>query len=79
MIDRQCALWKPDAKMCEFLRPETLFGKEKFDNYYAARLVEVKPTPNGAAPPDGGEFCPGWEKKHWTKMTKREIDVYVDR
>lgn len=42
MVDRQCALWKPDPKMAEFLRPETLFGKSKFDAYYAARLVEVK-------------------------------------
>jgi len=37
MVERQVAKWNPDPKMREFLRPETLFGKEKFDGYYAAR------------------------------------------
>jgi uncharacterized phage protein (TIGR02220 family) len=87
MIDRQCALWKPDAKMSEYLRPETLFGKEKFDNYYAARLVEFKPqwqpqfvdSRNIKPPPGSPEFCPGWKNKDWREMTKKELDVYVDQ
>ena len=57
MIDRQCALWK-GSEMEEYLRPQTLFGKEKFDGYYAARLV---PLPN-AKPrnePDRGEIKEG--------------------
>lgn len=37
MIARQCQRWKGDGKMEEFLRPETLFGKTKFDSYYAAK------------------------------------------
>lgn len=52
MIERQCALWKSDPKMSEFLRPETLFGKTKFESYYAARNLPIqkdtygnKPTP----------------------------------
>jgi uncharacterized phage protein (TIGR02220 family) len=36
MIDRQCAMWIGD-KMAEYLRPETLFGKQKFEGYYAGR------------------------------------------
>ena len=87
MIDRQCALWGPDAKMSEYLRPETLFGKEKFDNYYAARLVEVKSqappqfvdSRNIKPPPGAPEFCPGWKNKDWRHMTKKELDVYVDQ
>lgn len=44
MIERQCELWKDDPKMFEFLRPETLFGKSKFDGYYAAKDLPVKKT-----------------------------------
>lgn len=36
MVHRQVTLWK-GTKMNNFLRPETLFGKEKFDGYYALR------------------------------------------
>lgn len=37
MIVRQCARWPADDRMREYLRPETLFGKSKFDGYYAAK------------------------------------------
>jgi uncharacterized phage protein (TIGR02220 family) len=40
MIDRQCENWK-GTKMEEYLRPETLFNKTKFDGYYAARELPV--------------------------------------
>lgn len=40
MISRQCELWK-DTRMQEYLRPETLFGKEKFNGYYAAKDLPV--------------------------------------
>lgn len=40
MIDRQVAKWSGD-KMEEYLRPETLFGKHKFDGYYAAKDLPV--------------------------------------
>lgn len=46
MIDRQCAKWKGDPKMDEFLRPATLFGKEKFSQYFGSRLAPL-PKPNG--------------------------------
>jgi uncharacterized phage protein (TIGR02220 family) len=42
MIDRQCALWGNDPKMCAYLRPSTLFGKEKFESYYAQRDEPVR-------------------------------------
>lgn len=42
MITRMVKRWKPDAKMREFLRPETLFCKSKFDGYYAARNEPVE-------------------------------------
>lgn len=37
MIRRQVARWGSDPKMSEYLRPETLFNRTKFDAYYAAR------------------------------------------
>jgi uncharacterized phage protein (TIGR02220 family) len=43
VIDRQCAKWLKDPKMAEYLRPETLFGKTKFDSYYAAKDEPVVP------------------------------------
>lgn len=44
MVRRQCALWGPDPKMSEYLRPETLFGKTKFESYYANRNLPVAPA-----------------------------------
>lgn len=41
MIDRQCRSWPVDDRMHEYLRPETLFGKQKFDNYYGQRMAPV--------------------------------------
>ena len=41
MIDRQCQLWGTDPKMRQYLRPETLFGKTKFESYYAQRSEPV--------------------------------------
>lgn len=40
MVNRQCKLWL-GTEMAEYLRPETLFRKSKFDGYYAAREMEV--------------------------------------
>lgn len=36
MIERQCRRWKGTSE-AEWLRPETLFNKTKFDGYYAAK------------------------------------------
>lgn len=40
MIDRQVARWLGTPQE-EYLRPETLFGKSKFDGYYAAKDLAV--------------------------------------
>ena len=41
MIARQCDRWKGTTQE-EYLRPETLFGKTKFDSYYAAKDLPVQ-------------------------------------
>lgn len=40
MIERQVKRWK-DTKFAEYLQPSTLFGKQKFDAYYAAKDLPV--------------------------------------
>lgn len=40
MIDRQCQRWK-GTPQADYLRPETLFNKTKFDGYYATRTQPV--------------------------------------
>jgi uncharacterized phage protein (TIGR02220 family) len=49
MVSRQVALWKNDDKMREYLRPETLFNKTKFDSYYASRETTTAPTASKSA------------------------------
>jgi len=49
MIERQCRRWKGTAQ-ADYLRPETLFNKTKFDGYYAAKEQPIydetsKPNP----------------------------------
>lgn len=56
MIDRQVKLWGQDPKMAEFLRPQTLFGKEKFGGYYDLRSV---PLVNGSSQKPRGGPCSG--------------------
>jgi uncharacterized phage protein (TIGR02220 family) len=41
MVQRQCAKWRNDPKMSEYLRPETLFGKTKFESYHANRNMPL--------------------------------------
>lgn len=49
MMKHRVALWGDDPKMREYLRPETLFRRSKFDSYYAAKdepvVQEVVNTP----------------------------------
>lgn len=45
MIVRQVGKWKGDPKMEEYLRPETLFGKQKFGSYFDNRNLPI--TTNG--------------------------------
>lgn len=46
VIERQCALWK-GTQQEEYLRPETLFGKTKFDGYWAAKDLPAKRFTDG--------------------------------
>lgn len=46
VIDAKVAQWLNDAKMAEYLRPETLFNATKFASYMGAI------TPGGESPPD---------------------------
>ena len=41
MIDRQVAQWS-GTHMAEYLQPSTLFGKSKFDQYFAKRDEPVR-------------------------------------
>lgn len=51
MVDRMVQLWD-SPKMRPYLRPATLFGKEKFGNYYDERELPVEdPTPRFAPRP----------------------------
>lgn len=54
MIERQAAMWK-GTRMEEYLRPSTLFGKEKFNEYYAARELPV-PTEHQNGKPNPRNF-----------------------
>jgi len=65
MIDRQCARWKSDPHMAEFLRPSTLFQKGKFGEYYDLRDVPViessTPAPQPAKQPTVWELSKALE------------------
>lgn len=50
MISRQCQMWN-GTTMAEYLRPETLFNKTKFDGYYAARTMPIETKTTNAKPP----------------------------
>ncbi len=54
MIRRQVARWKTDPMMAEFLRPETLFNRRKFDSYYANRDLPAETAGNGNGQRIGG-------------------------
>jgi uncharacterized phage protein (TIGR02220 family) len=43
MIDRQVKRWKGKDQE-EYLRPQTLFGKQNFDSYYAAKDLPFQPN-----------------------------------
>lgn len=59
MIDRMAEKWLGDPTMDEFLRPLTLFGKQKFGGYYDMRThlpeATTLPTP---PPPDTQPYIP---------------------
>jgi uncharacterized phage protein (TIGR02220 family) len=54
MIDRQVARWKGTPQE-EYLRPETLFNRTKFDGYYAAREAPIAKDAAASRPPESKE------------------------
>ena len=46
VIDKKCADWLNDAKMAQYLRPETLFGT-KFESYLNAKVTRQTPVNTG--------------------------------
>lgn len=46
VIDKKCADWLTDAKMSQYLRPETLFGT-KFESYLNANVTNKNPVNKG--------------------------------
>jgi len=66
MVRRQAKIWMPDPKMSEYVRPETLFGKSKFDGYFANRDLPIQkphPQPQLAFQPEKPKRPPGEEWK----------------
>jgi uncharacterized phage protein (TIGR02220 family) len=54
MIDRMVAKWKGDTEMNDYLRPATLFGKQKFQGYYDDRDLPVLSA--GRKPPESNQI-----------------------
>lgn len=55
MINRQCARWM-GTDQANYLRPETLFNKTKFDDYYSAKDLPVQNGKNHKQPNHEGGF-----------------------
>lgn len=53
MILRQCKKWL-DTDMADYLRPETLFNKTKFDSYYSSRDLPINETNQRPNPRNAG-------------------------
>lgn len=73
MIDRQVARWKGTPQE-EYLRPETLFGKTKFDSYWSARELPVVPV-NGSdhASDDQAKSRAFWKAKAMLEEVESEL------
>lgn len=48
VVEVKCLKWKNDPKMCDYLRPETLFGS-KFESYLNESIVVPHQSRQGAA------------------------------
>ncbi len=50
VIEHKCVQWANDPKMCDYLRPQTLFGTGKFESYlFAARKWQNSGRPKQAS------------------------------
>lgn len=79
MIRRQCGLWMEDPKMRPYLRPQTLFNKTKFENYYANANLPINGKSHPINPRNKGTFEPKesyasmWERKLAKDKLAREV------
>ena len=62
VIEKKCKAWKNDPKMCEFLRPSTLFAPSHFEEYLNA--------PDGVVVQFSGENA----KNQFNRFTQRQDD-----
>ena len=46
VVDKMCYKWGNDKKMCEYLRPSTLFRRSNFENYYGMKVQVNEMTIN---------------------------------
>lgn len=76
VVDKQCQLWKQDAKMAGYLRPKTLFGAN-FENYLAAPEATSPRKKRGTANVDRDERVTDEERKQWLaeKMRRDREDA----
>lgn len=74
MIKRQVANWNHNPEMREYLRPETLFRKSKFNSYYAAKDQPPHATNSGnhskSFNPNAGTYMEG-RSNNYGKAIKR--------
>lgn len=66
VIVKKCKAWKNDPKMCEFLRPSTLFAPSHFEEYLNA--------PEGVVVSFSGENA----KNQFNRFTQRQDDFDYD-
>jgi uncharacterized phage protein (TIGR02220 family) len=79
MIDRQCANWLGNPQMEEYLRPETLFGKTKFQGYYddrnrppASRTGTSQPHRTGDVRNDGIAGLQQWTAERDARIASED-------
>jgi uncharacterized phage protein (TIGR02220 family) len=69
MIKRQCQRWL-NTTMAEYLRPETLFNKTKFDSYYAAKDQPITSDARPSQPRNEG-LVNGTDTNKATRVLER--------
>jgi uncharacterized phage protein (TIGR02220 family) len=61
VIEHKVSEWGKSAKMCQYLRPTTLFNTNKFPGY----LAQAKAVQNGLATQSGNDWIPDDESTDW--------------
>lgn len=61
VVDAKWAEWRNDAKMAQYLRPETLFGASKFPGYLVAAKAKGGSAHTGFDNREYTDHIPDWE------------------